>query len=305
MAAMYAVYHGPDGLTAIARHVHGLTRTLAGRLAALGVRQENAHYFDTLRVTLDAAQAVAVRRDSEAAGYNLRHVDDTAIGISLDETATMADVDALVQVFAAAVGKPAPAASAAADGDALPPALRRTSAFLAPSGVPSSSLRERDDALHEAARAQGHRPRRLDDPARLVHDEAERGQRDVPGELARVLAHASVRAGRPDRGLPGDLPRARSGAGRDHRLCRDLAAAQLRRAGRAGRPAGDPRLAPRARRGAPQRRADPGLGARHQPGQRGDGRVPRGGRGLGPGRQHQRRGSRRPRRRSTPPTWRR
>ena len=119
MAAMYAVYHGPDGLTAIARHVHGLTQSLAGRLAALGVRQENAHYFDTLRVTLDAAQAVAVRRDSEAAGYNLRHVDGTAIGISLDETATMADVDALVQVFAAAVGKPAPAAAAPGDGDAL------------------------------------------------------------------------------------------------------------------------------------------------------------------------------------------
>ncbi len=130
MAAMYAVYHGPDGLSAIARHVHGLTRSLAGRLAALGVRQENVHYFDTLRVTLDAAQAGAVRRDSEAAGYNLRHVDATAIGISLDETATMADVDALVQVFAAAVGKPAPAVAALADGDALPPGLRRSSPFL-------------------------------------------------------------------------------------------------------------------------------------------------------------------------------
>ena len=131
MAAMYAVYHGPDGLTAIARHVHGLTRSLARRLTALGVRQENAHYFDTLRLSLTAAHAVAVRRDSEAAGYNLRDVDGTAIGISLDETATMADVDALVQVFAAAVGKPAPAAAPADGGDALPPALRRTSAFLA------------------------------------------------------------------------------------------------------------------------------------------------------------------------------
>ena len=81
-------------------------------------------------MTLDAASAAAVRRDSEAAGYNLRHVDATALGISLDETATMADVDALVQVFAAAVGKPAPAATAPGGDDALPPALRRTSAFL-------------------------------------------------------------------------------------------------------------------------------------------------------------------------------
>ena len=61
-------------------------------------------------------------------------------------------------------------------------------------------------------RAQGHRPRHLDDPARLVHDEAERGERDVPGDLAGVLADAPVRAGRPDR-------RATS------QICRELEAA--------------------------------------------------------------------------------
>jgi glycine dehydrogenase len=131
MAAMYAVYHGPDGLTAIARHVHGLARTLAAGLDALGVGQENAHYFDTLRVTLTAAQAATVRRDSVAAGYNLRHASDTAIGVSLDETATADDVAALVRVFAAAVGKAVPATRAPGSGDALPPALRRTSGFLA------------------------------------------------------------------------------------------------------------------------------------------------------------------------------
>ncbi|MGE0361185.1 MAG: aminomethyl-transferring glycine dehydrogenase [Vicinamibacterales bacterium] len=130
MAAMYAVYHGPEGLTAIARHVHGLTRSLAAGLAALGLRQANAHYFDTLAVPLTAAQAAAVHERSVAAGYNLRHVDATTVGIALDETATAADVDALVGVFAAAVGKTAPAAAIPADGDALPAGLRRTSAFL-------------------------------------------------------------------------------------------------------------------------------------------------------------------------------
>jgi glycine dehydrogenase len=130
MAAMYAVYHGPDGLTAIARHVHGLARRLAAGLASLGIRQENAHYFDTLWVTLPAAQAATVRRDSVAAGFNLRHAGDTGIGIALDETATAAEVDAVLGVFAGAVGKPAATGTDAGAGDALPPALRRSSAFL-------------------------------------------------------------------------------------------------------------------------------------------------------------------------------
>jgi glycine dehydrogenase len=131
MAAMYAVYHGPDGLTAIARHVHARARQLAAGLSALGVRQENAHYFDTLRVTLPAAQVEAVHRESVAAGYNLRRVSATAIGLSLDETASAADVTAILRVFAAAVGKPAPAEPAVGEGDALPSGLRRRSAFLA------------------------------------------------------------------------------------------------------------------------------------------------------------------------------
>ncbi|MBP7778984.1 MAG: aminomethyl-transferring glycine dehydrogenase [Acidobacteria bacterium] len=137
MAAMYAVYHGPEGLTAIARRVHGLTQALAAGVTALGVSQTNGHYFDTLRFTLTAAEAAAVRAGSVAAGYNLRHVGDTGIGVSFDETAGEEDVAALVKVFAAAVGKmgdtaPAKAAgtAAVAAADALPPALRRSSAFL-------------------------------------------------------------------------------------------------------------------------------------------------------------------------------
>ena len=131
MAAMYAVYHGADGLTAIATRVHGLTRALAAGVTALGVTQENAHYFDTLRFALTSAQAAAVRATSVEAGFNLRHIGDTGIGVSLDETISAADVQALVGVFAAAMGKPAPAVTVTVpDGDALPAHLRRTSAFL-------------------------------------------------------------------------------------------------------------------------------------------------------------------------------
>ena len=129
MAAMYAVYHGADGLTAIARRVHGLTRALATAVTGLGVAQENPHYFDTLRFTLTPAQAAAVRAGSVAAGFNLRHIGDTGIGVSLDETISTDDVQTLAAVFATAVGKAAPTV-AVTSGDALPPALRRTTPFL-------------------------------------------------------------------------------------------------------------------------------------------------------------------------------
>ena len=129
MAAMYAVYHGAEGLTAIARRVHGLTRALAAGVTALGVAQENAHYFDTVRFTLTAAQAAAVRSASVAAGFNLRHVGDTGIGVSFDETISAEDVQTLLGVFAAAVGQPMPLVHVA-EGDALPAALTRTTPFL-------------------------------------------------------------------------------------------------------------------------------------------------------------------------------
>ena len=129
VAASYAVYHGPDGLTDIADHVHAQTRALVAGVTALGIAQTNAHYFDTVVFRLTAAQAASVRTASVAAGFNLRHVGDTEIGVSLDEMTTPEEVATLVGVFASAVAKAAAPAVVPA-GDALPPALRRTTAFL-------------------------------------------------------------------------------------------------------------------------------------------------------------------------------
>jgi glycine dehydrogenase len=130
MAAMYAVYHGPDGLTDIARQVHDHARALAAGVTALGVTQANAHYFDTLRFVLTPALASAVAARAVEAGFNLRRAGEAEIGVSFDETTTADEVRALVGVFAAAVGKTAGTAAAAPGTDALPPALRRTSPFL-------------------------------------------------------------------------------------------------------------------------------------------------------------------------------
>ena len=134
VAGMYAAYHGPDGLRAIARRAHGLARLLAARLETLGVVQRNDAFFDTLRVASgEAGFAPAVRAAAEAARINLRYHPGGDVGIALDETTTRADVDAIAEVFARATRAPARPRSAADDplpAPAWPEALRRTSPFL-------------------------------------------------------------------------------------------------------------------------------------------------------------------------------
>ena len=102
MAAMYAVYHGPNGLKAIAERVALLTQTLAETLAELGFANENKYYFDTLKIRADTE---AVRKLSEGSEINFRYFTDGTIGISLDETTTQKDVLDIAHLFAAAKNK--------------------------------------------------------------------------------------------------------------------------------------------------------------------------------------------------------
>ncbi len=140
MAGMYAVYHGPQGLKAIASRVHALARSLEKGLATLGCKQANAAFFDTLRISLpDAAMLPKLKADSVAAGRNFRYLEDAKggnVGISLDETTTEKDVAEIVAIFAGAVNRPKPDAKAAEEwprGLALnwPAPLIRNSAILA------------------------------------------------------------------------------------------------------------------------------------------------------------------------------
>ncbi len=133
MAAMYAVWHGPDGLTRIAERVHGLAQVLEAALTRLGFRQTNRHYFDTLRLDAgDAALAARVRETARTRQMNFRYEGATQIGIALDETTTPDDIREIVEVFAEAAGQPAPRIEALAGqgGKAYPPELQRTSSFL-------------------------------------------------------------------------------------------------------------------------------------------------------------------------------
>src|SRR5947209_315377 len=86
IASMYAVYHGPRGLRAIAQRVNGLTNQLAESLRTAGVKIAHDNFFDTLRLELNDPDAVVAR--AAEAGMNLRRLDTNAVGISLDETST-------------------------------------------------------------------------------------------------------------------------------------------------------------------------------------------------------------------------
>jgi glycine dehydrogenase len=125
MASMYAVYHGPEGLTRIARRVHRLAAILAGALRRTGAGV-GENFFDTLHVI--GVDAAALHAKAAAARINLRHIDAGSVGISLDETATREDVIALTGLFGAAIDD-IDALDADTD-DALPAALRRHSDFL-------------------------------------------------------------------------------------------------------------------------------------------------------------------------------
>ena len=131
MASMYAVWHGPEGLRRIAQRVHGAAAMLADGLGRLGHTLPDAPFFDTLRVTLEGRRAEEVLAAAAARRMNLRRIDDRTVGVSLDETVTDADLEALLEVFGG--GKPSFAVKdlAAAAGSPFPAPHARTSAILA------------------------------------------------------------------------------------------------------------------------------------------------------------------------------
>ena len=100
MASMYAVYHGPDGLRAIAQNIHELTATLAAGLQKLGYKISSENFFDTLRVELGNTKLEAILDAAHERNINLRIFDNSTVGISLDETTTEADLIDIWQIFA-------------------------------------------------------------------------------------------------------------------------------------------------------------------------------------------------------------
>ncbi len=135
MASMYAVYHGPEGLKAIAQRVHRLTLALARALRELGCAVNTAPVFDTLTIGLGSVSAARVHAAAAARRINLRPIDDHTVGLSLDEPTTLEEVATLVGIFAEAAGRRAPDAAAIAAFAPAPDAViaaphGRTSGYL-------------------------------------------------------------------------------------------------------------------------------------------------------------------------------
>jgi glycine dehydrogenase len=136
MAGFYAVYHGYEGLTSIAKRVHGMASYLSDALSVYGYQNENASFFDTLKLVLPAG-VTQERIRTLAVDYevNLRYFDTGEVGLSLDETTDTDDLDVLLDIFATA-----------ADNQ---PAFTANEAFSAIQSLDESLLRE-DRFLQQA-----------------------------------------------------------------------------------------------------------------------------------------------------------
>jgi glycine dehydrogenase len=99
MAAMYAVYHGPEGLRRIAQRVHGLTLLLAEGLRRLGFDVLPKVFFDTVRIPVSRAQAEQITTRANEQNINFRRYEDGSLGISLDEVSSEEEVSRLLQIF--------------------------------------------------------------------------------------------------------------------------------------------------------------------------------------------------------------
>jgi len=131
VAGFYAVYHGPDGLVRIARHVHRLARALAAGLQKLGYTVSAEPFFDTVAVRIDGGAAArdAIVDAALDRGMNLRVAGEDAIIVAFDETTSEQDVGDLLDAFAAGRSLDVAALLATAPAD-VDTTFRRTTAFL-------------------------------------------------------------------------------------------------------------------------------------------------------------------------------
>ena len=132
MVAFYAEYHGAEGLRAIAEQIHGKAVYLSEMLQAYGYTQENNEFFDTLKIYLpDSVSIDALKAAAEDAEINLYYAPEGWIGLSLDETVTVDDINDLIDLFAGLV-----------DGMAMP--VEDESAFEGLWSIDESRVREVD-----------------------------------------------------------------------------------------------------------------------------------------------------------------
>ncbi len=131
MASMYAVYHGPDGLKAIARRIHDFTTITAEGLRRLGCDIQSSTFFDTIRVHSPSLTAEEILKKTQLVSMNLRQFDDGTFGISLDETTTIQHIGQILEVFSTSASLPFSLDQLGKEtSNVIPTALQRHSPFL-------------------------------------------------------------------------------------------------------------------------------------------------------------------------------
>ncbi|WP_196891488.1 aminomethyl-transferring glycine dehydrogenase [Aureivirga marina] len=128
MAGMYAVYHGPQGLSYIANSVRNLTNTLNKGLKDLGFVQTNETIFDTLAIEIE--DKAKLKELAEAAEINFNYTSESIVTISLNETTSLKDVNEILNIFAQLAGKDTVVMNEVIASEELPVSLERTSDFL-------------------------------------------------------------------------------------------------------------------------------------------------------------------------------
>jgi glycine dehydrogenase len=106
MAGMYAVYHGPEGLKLIASTIHNKAVLLSDYLSQLGFTETNGDFFDTLHIVLPSGLKInALHDEALSNGFNFRYFADGSLGISIDETTSINDIECIAEIFAKIAGK--------------------------------------------------------------------------------------------------------------------------------------------------------------------------------------------------------
>ena len=133
MSGFYAAWHGPEGISQIAHHIHKMAAKLAREAEKYGYKQHNRAFFDTLALQCPVKTDV-VKKVALAHEINFRYICEECIGISLDETTSKADLQAILNVLAEAAGKKAEElvcdCNCAAEDATLPENLQRKTAYL-------------------------------------------------------------------------------------------------------------------------------------------------------------------------------
>ena len=131
MAGFYAVYHGPDGIKEIAKRIHSMTNCLNKQLAKLGYVQKNELFFDTLRLQLpDNVSTQKLQTIAMSKKANFRYFDNGDVGISIDETTTLADINHLLNIFGIAAETNIQEITDIPETSSLTRELRRRTGFL-------------------------------------------------------------------------------------------------------------------------------------------------------------------------------